>query len=244
MWLCGIIQNAVLCCSDLLHVCGTNPNEVHGELGYDIITRSKCLHCHIWFSSQPKSSTSTVHFVIWPATTSKTVLTSSGVCVCVLLARASPAVVLSMWPCKNISYIQVLIIYFFPTPPIKLKLGLRIGGRLLIATHLDQSNYLTNQQEGAVNKFDLTVFIRLFQGAGRCACFQGCNSLPVDQLDRTVAPHLRFPVQGHILSTGGEALSWCCCNLQGKKKDELFRLIAQKELLFKIDISKCTWESQ
>jgi hypothetical protein len=30
---------------------------------------------------------------------------------------------------------------------MKLKLGLHIGGRLLIATHLDQSNYLANQQQ-------------------------------------------------------------------------------------------------
>lgn len=31
------------------------------------------------------------------------------------------------------------VIYFFPTPPTKLKLGLQIGGRLLIPNHLDQS---------------------------------------------------------------------------------------------------------
>ncbi len=30
------------------------------------------------------------------------------------------------------------VIYFFPTLPIKLKLGLQIGGRLLIARHLDR----------------------------------------------------------------------------------------------------------
>jgi hypothetical protein len=29
---------------------------------------------------------------------------------------------------------------------MKLKLGLQIGGKLLIATHQDQSNYLANQQ--------------------------------------------------------------------------------------------------
>jgi hypothetical protein len=29
-----------------------------------------------------------------------------------------------------------LVIYLFPTSPIKLKLGLQIGGRLLIASHL------------------------------------------------------------------------------------------------------------
>jgi hypothetical protein len=32
-----------------------------------------------------------------------------------------------------------LVSYFFSTPPIKLKLGQQIGGRLLIANHLDQS---------------------------------------------------------------------------------------------------------
>jgi hypothetical protein len=40
-----------------------------------------------------------------------------------------------------------LVIYFFLTLPIKLKLGLQIGGRLLTATHLNQSNYLANQEQ-------------------------------------------------------------------------------------------------
>ncbi len=53
--------------------------------------------------------------------------------------RASPPT-LSMWPCKNMSHIQVLVdTNFFPTPPIKVKLGVLVDGRLLIATHLDQS---------------------------------------------------------------------------------------------------------
>jgi hypothetical protein len=43
--------------------------------------------------------------------------------------RASPKV-LSMQPCKKFSH-PSLIIYFIPTPPIKLKLGLQIGGRLI-----------------------------------------------------------------------------------------------------------------
>ncbi len=38
-----------------------------------------------------------------------------------------------------------LVIYFFRTPPMELKLGLQIGGRQLIAIHLDRSNYLANQ---------------------------------------------------------------------------------------------------
>ncbi len=40
-----------------------------------------------------------------------------------------------------------LVLYVFPTPPIKLELGLQIGGRLLIATHLNQSNYLANEHQ-------------------------------------------------------------------------------------------------
>ncbi len=58
---------------------------------------------------------------------------------CLAIFRASPEV-LSMWPWKNVSHIPVLV----PIQPIKLKLGLQIGGRLLIATHLDQSNYVDN----------------------------------------------------------------------------------------------------
>jgi hypothetical protein len=107
------------------------------------------------------------------------------------LTRASPTV-LHMW---NISHIQVLVTYFFPTTSIKLKLGLKICGRLLIATHLDQSNYLDNQKQGAVNKYDLTVLIRLLQGSESCAFFQGHNSLPVNPLALTAVHHLRLPVQ-------------------------------------------------
>jgi hypothetical protein len=45
------------------------------------------------------------------------------------IVRAFPAM-FNMWPCKNICHIQVLVISFFPTPPIKLRLRLQIGGRL------------------------------------------------------------------------------------------------------------------
>jgi hypothetical protein len=38
-----------------------------------------------------------------------------------------------------------LVIYFFPNPPIKLTLRLQTGGGLIVATHLDQSNYQANQ---------------------------------------------------------------------------------------------------
>jgi len=106
-----------------------------------------------------------------------------------------------------VSHIQVLVTNFFPTPPIKLKLGLQGGRRLLIATHLDQSNYLANEKQGAVNKYELTVFIRLFQGSGSCKFFQGPSSPPVDSLDWIDKPQPCFPGQGHILSVVGDALS-------------------------------------
>jgi hypothetical protein len=72
--------------------------------------------------------------------------------------RASP-VALSIWAWQDISHIQVSVPYFFPTPPIKLKLGLQIGGRLLVVTHW------INQKQGEINKYDLTViFIKLKLG--------------------------------------------------------------------------------
>ncbi len=43
-----------------------------------------------------------------------------------------------------------LVIYCFATPPIKLKLGLQIGGGLLITNHLDQSLWCANQKHWAV----------------------------------------------------------------------------------------------
>jgi hypothetical protein len=46
----------------------------------------------------------------------------------------------------------------------------------------------------------------ILQALGRCAFFQGHGSLPVGPLDMTAAPHPKFPVQGHIVSTGGAAL--------------------------------------
>jgi hypothetical protein len=52
---------------------------------------------------------------------------------------------LTMWPLKHISHIQVLDTNLFSTPPIKLKLRVQAAGRLLRATHLDQSRTGTSQ---------------------------------------------------------------------------------------------------
>jgi hypothetical protein len=53
----------------------------------------------------------------------------------------------------------------FPTQPIKLKQGLQICGRVLIATDLDHWNYLANQTQGVVSKYELSVFITPLQGS-------------------------------------------------------------------------------
>jgi hypothetical protein len=108
-----------------------------------------------------------------------------------------------MQPCTKISHIQALVINFFPTPPIKLKLRLKVCGRLLIATHLDQSNYLANEKQGAVNSYDLIVFKRLLQGSSRAVKAVGFCSASSGWTDES---HLRFPLQGHIPGIGGGVL--------------------------------------
>jgi hypothetical protein len=112
---------------------------------------------------------------------------------------ASPAL-LSMQSCKNISHFQVLVIYLFATLPIKLKLGLQIGWRLLKAMHLEQSNYPANQNQGAVKsiRFDCIYYTlpRLLQGHGRCGFFRVMAVFQwIDSLAMTAAPHPRFLVR-------------------------------------------------
>jgi hypothetical protein len=67
---------------------------------------------------------------------------------------------------KHFSHLS-LVIYFFPTPPIKLKLGLQVGGRPLIATHLDQSNYLANQQQVLSFAVPITSLRKVCKNAGQ-----------------------------------------------------------------------------
>jgi len=115
-------------------------------------------------------------------------------------------------PAKHISHIQVLVTYsLFSTPPLKLKLGLQIGGRLLTATHLDQSNYLANEKQRAASRYDLTVFIRLFQGSSRCEFLQGHSSLQWIPWIWLPAPHPRFCISSKISSAGKHSeCRWRC----------------------------------
>jgi hypothetical protein len=78
---------------------------------------------------------------------------------------------LSMWPCKCFFSHSSLIIYFFPTPLIKFKLGRQKARRLLVATHLDQSLRLANENQGTNGQI---TFITLFCGRCCCTCFWLC----------------------------------------------------------------------
>jgi hypothetical protein len=79
----------------------------------------------------------------------------------------------------------------FTTSSMKLKLELQIGGRLLVATHLEQSNYLANQQQ----ELGLAV-------AFTSLCIQ-CKNVG----SKPFCCAIQFSLQGHTLSTRGTALS-------------------------------------
>jgi len=101
---------------------------------------------------------------------------------------------------QKYSDIEVLVINFFPTPPLKLKLGLQVGGRLLLATHLNQSNHLPNQKQGAVNQYDSTVF----QGSGKLCLLGVPSSSGVTGLD--------WWTSSKIPSAGSHTEHWWRCS--------------------------------
>jgi hypothetical protein len=86
-----------------------------------------------------------------------------------------------MQPCTSICHVQVFSynqLFSNLIHTTKTRTASR-WGRLLITTHLNQSNYLGNQKQGTSNKYDLTLFIRLFKGSESSGSFQGLKSLPV-----------------------------------------------------------------
>jgi hypothetical protein len=90
------------------------------------------------------------------------------------------------------------------------KLGLQIGGILLIANHLDQSLWLANQKQGVVVRSNLLH--SSLAGAHLCCAFsnpqhyQMCWPKPFfwDKLACFDISSSNFTVQGPILSTPGE----------------------------------------
>jgi hypothetical protein len=75
-----------------------------------------------------------------------------------------------------------------------------------MATHFEQSNYLPNQKQGTINRYDLTLFIRLFLGSSN---FQGFRVFQAQKSSSGITDetHPRFPLKDHILNIGGDALT-------------------------------------
>jgi len=91
---------------------------------------------------------------------------------------------------------------FFSTPPIKLKLGLlQIRGRLLIATRLDQSK-MSSQSTVGVLGFAMP-FYQPEQIGNKNVGPKPFRSPKLALFDFSLS---NFAVQGHILSTFGDAL--------------------------------------
>jgi hypothetical protein len=98
---------------------------------------------------------------------------------------------------QNHSDIEVLIMKFFPTPPLKLKLGLQVGG---IASRWETTTS---------NPFEpIKLSTQSETGSSQPIRFGGPISLRVDSLDWTGEPSSKIPSAGsHILSIGGDALN-------------------------------------
>jgi hypothetical protein len=104
-----------------------------------------------------------------------------------------------------------LVIYFFATPPMKLKRGPQMW-ELLIANHLDQSLWLANPKQGAaVRSYLLHSSLAGVQLC--CAFYQPqqtkhiCRGKTIfqSQHQQMLLSSSNFNVQGHILCTGGDA---------------------------------------
>ncbi len=125
--------------------------------------------------------------------------------------RASPPT-LDMWTCKNISHIQAFNVQLFSNPTHKTETGTASKytwettnskplGPIKLSSQLETG---TSQQ----NSTKMTPFTTLFQGSERKLwTFIRVSTPVVDSLDLTHEPHcLRFPMEGHILNIGGDAL--------------------------------------
>jgi hypothetical protein len=86
---------------------------------------------------------------------------------------------------SNVQYVTLhkyfshpsLVIYFLSTPHIKLKLGLQIGARLLIANHLDQSETRSSSQIIFITLFSCmcTALMCILPASANCAKLVGNN---------------------------------------------------------------------
>jgi hypothetical protein len=117
---------------------------------------------------------------------------------------------LNMWPCKHVSHIQVLVINFSPMEK-------RRWERLLIVTtHLDQSNYLVNQnREQLINTIWL-CFIDPFRSSSRA--LESCAFCSGSQQSSSGFTGLGWSTSSKISSAGSHAERWWrCCKWVNKE---------------------------
>jgi hypothetical protein len=95
-----------------------------------------------------------------------------------------------------------LVMYYFATPPIKLKLGQQIGGQLLIATHLDESLWWANEKHREpVRSYFYYTLLRLLPAMATYIIMQSQTK------EYIRFSSSNFTVQDHIPSTARDALT-------------------------------------
>ncbi len=103
---------------------------------------------------------------------------------------------LNMWLCIYIYINSKFSFLFFCNPIHKTKIGLQILGKLLIATHPDQSNYLANQQQVLDFAKSFRNLSKLCKNVGpKPFCWAKAKAACLD------FSSFNFNLQGDILST-------------------------------------------
>ncbi len=136
-----------------------------------------------------------------------------------LTARA-PLVVLWMWPCKNISHIQSSVNYFFPTSPIKLKLG--TANRWETTTNSKPPEPIIMISQSEIGSSSQITFVTLFSGkcqtlmcllpaSAKCAKQNCCaKTTLLSQASTFSLFFIQFKFAGsHTEHSGGVALIPC-----------------------------------
>jgi hypothetical protein len=126
--------------------------------------------------------------------------------------RASPAVISMRTLQKYFSH-PSLVVYFFATPPIKLKVGQQICEGVLIVNHLDQSLWWANQKHWAVViSYLLHSFLQVYNVTphftSHCKLWNCTEQKPFSWAKPACFEFVssNFIVQGHILSAAWDSL--------------------------------------
>ncbi len=105
-----------------------------------------------------------------------------------------------------------LVMYYFATPPIKLKLGQQVNEGLQIANHLDQSLWWANQKHLVVRSYLLHSFLQVhvvvapFTNQGNMCNYAKPKPFSLAKLAYVGFSSSNFTIQDHISSTIGDVL--------------------------------------